>query len=174
MMEVQSGKPISAATIAARGKLFGEYKAFIKSKPGNMGSVSETDFEKIMKSYTGFTGYLQSAEVDLFSPPRARGGPVAPGGTYLVGERGPEILTMGRTPGEVISNYYVKGLTDTFKNFSIGNPRVGGQMSYNTGGKTELSVVINNPQVRNDQDIERIVQAVNRSQMRMARKLGLS
>jgi len=174
MAEITSGKPISAQTTAARNRILGEYNLFIKSKPSNMGSVSEKDFEKIMKSYTGFTGFLQSPEVDLFTPPRARGGPVAPGGTYLVGERGPEILTIGRTPGEVISNYYVKGLTDTFKKFSIGSPRVSGQMSYNTGGKTELSVVINNPQVRNDQDIERIVQAVNRSQMRMARKLGLS
>lgn len=37
-----------------------------------------------------------------FGPPRAGGGPVLPGGTYLVGERGPEWLTMGANSGTVI------------------------------------------------------------------------
>lgn len=32
---------------------------------------------------------------------RAVGGPVAPGGTYLIGERGPELLTMGNQSGYV-------------------------------------------------------------------------
>jgi len=35
---------------------------------------------------------------------RAGGGPVGAGGAFLVGERGPEILTMGRTGGTVSSN----------------------------------------------------------------------
>jgi hypothetical protein len=32
---------------------------------------------------------------------RASGGPVAPGGRYMVGEHGPEILTLGMTPGQI-------------------------------------------------------------------------
>lgn len=36
--------------------------------------------------------------------PRARGGPVLPGGTYLVGERGPELLRMGNNSGHITSN----------------------------------------------------------------------
>jgi hypothetical protein len=32
------------------------------------------------------------------------GGPVAANTTYLVGEQGPELLTMGRTPGNIIPN----------------------------------------------------------------------
>jgi hypothetical protein len=35
---------------------------------------------------------------------RAMGGPVAANTTYLVGEQGPELLTMGRTPGNIIPN----------------------------------------------------------------------
>ncbi|MGE0178990.1 MAG: phage tail length tape measure family protein [Sphingomonas sp.] len=35
---------------------------------------------------------------------RAYGGPVAPGGTYLIGERGPELLTMGGARGYVTPN----------------------------------------------------------------------
>lgn len=36
--------------------------------------------------------------------PRAFGGPVQPGSTYLVGERGPEVLVMGSGSGTVIPN----------------------------------------------------------------------
>lgn len=36
--------------------------------------------------------------------PRANGGPVNSGGTYLVGERGPELLQMGRNGGSVTPN----------------------------------------------------------------------
>lgn len=35
---------------------------------------------------------------------RAGGGPVSAGGTYLVGERGPELLQMGGSSGNVVSN----------------------------------------------------------------------
>jgi len=39
-----------------------------------------------------------------FRGPRAAGGPVTAGGTYLVGERGPELLTMGARGGYVTPN----------------------------------------------------------------------
>jgi hypothetical protein len=35
---------------------------------------------------------------------RASGGPVTAGGTYLVGERGPELLTIGSSSGYVTPN----------------------------------------------------------------------
>jgi len=37
-------------------------------------------------------------------PGRANGGPVMPGGTYLVGEKGPELLQMGSQGGNVVPN----------------------------------------------------------------------
>lgn len=40
---------------------------------------------------------------------RASGGPVAAGGAYLVGERGPEILQMGGTGGNVVPNNKIGG-----------------------------------------------------------------
>ena len=40
----------------------------------------------------------------LLSGARAGGGPVSAGGTYLVGERGPELLQMGGSSGTVVSN----------------------------------------------------------------------
>lgn len=45
---------------------------------------------------------------------RALGGDVAPGGTYLVGENGPEYLKMGATGGTVIPNHALAGTTNYF------------------------------------------------------------
>lgn len=42
-------------------------------------------------------------------PGRASGGPVSAGGTYLVGERGPELLTMGSSAGFVTPNHAIGG-----------------------------------------------------------------
>ena len=40
---------------------------------------------------------------------RASGGPVAAGGTYLVGEQGPELLQMGGSSGNVVPNHALGG-----------------------------------------------------------------
>lgn len=45
---------------------------------------------------------------------RALGGDVAPGGTYLVGENGPEYLKMGATGGTVVPNHALAGTTNYF------------------------------------------------------------
>ena len=41
--------------------------------------------------------------------PKAKGGPVSAGGSYLVGERGPEILQMGSRSGNIIPNNAIGG-----------------------------------------------------------------
>jgi len=46
-----------------------------------------------------------------FRGPRAAGGPVTAGGTYLVGERGPELLTMGARGGYITPNGAMGGNT---------------------------------------------------------------
>lgn len=56
---------------------------------------------------TGFGDYNSTA---VLSGARANGGPVAPGGAYLVGERGPEILRMGRQGGTVVPNEAIGGV----------------------------------------------------------------
>lgn len=43
---------------------------------------------------------------------RERGGPVAAGGAYLVGEKGPEILQMGSRSGNIIPNNELGGVTN--------------------------------------------------------------
>jgi hypothetical protein len=42
-------------------------------------------------------------------PGRAAGGPVSAGGTYVVGERGPELLTMGSSGGVITPNHALGG-----------------------------------------------------------------
>lgn len=53
---------------------------------------------------------------------RANGGPVSPGSTYLVGERGPELLTMGTQGGFVHSNR-----SEAMDRYRSGGPRQGAQ-----------------------------------------------
>lgn len=62
------------------------------------------------KSGGGIGGFLGTIGGFLsLSGARANGGPVASGGTYLVGERGPELLKMGGSPGVVVPNHALKG-----------------------------------------------------------------
>jgi TP901 family phage tail tape measure protein len=58
---------------------------------------------------------------------RASGGPVRPGGTYMVGERGPELLTMTPSGGYVTSNSASQA---AMNRYSSGNTR-GGSISVN-------------------------------------------
>jgi hypothetical protein len=58
---------------------------------------------------------------------RASGGPVSPGSTYLVGERGPELLTMTPSGGYVTNNSASQAAMDRY---SGGNTR-GGAISVN-------------------------------------------
>lgn len=58
----------------------------------------------------GIGGFLGTIGGFLgLSGARANGGPVSAGGTYLVGERGPELLKMGGSPGVVVPNHALKG-----------------------------------------------------------------
>jgi hypothetical protein len=51
---------------------------------------------------------------------RAAGGPVAAGRTYLVGEKGPEILTMGGSSGHITPNHQLGGPTFLETHIEIG------------------------------------------------------
>lgn len=71
---------------------------------------------------TGFASVLAGAD---FSGPfalagaRAAGGPVSLGKTYLVGEKGPELFTAGRT-GQIIPNHELSGMGGT-RSITINN-----------------------------------------------------
>jgi len=74
----------------------------------------------------GFKGFLGG----LFGK-RANGGPVAAGGAFLVGERGPELLQMGSRGGNVIPNKDIGGTTN------IVNVSVDASGSSVSGSQTE-------------------------------------
>lgn len=63
------------------------------------------DFGNSHGSDGGILGTLASLAGSIGSAPgRAVGGPVVAGGTYMVGEKGPELLQMGSSSGNIIPN----------------------------------------------------------------------
>jgi hypothetical protein len=74
----------------------------------------------------GILGTIATA-VSSFGGPRAAGGPVAAGGTYLVGEKGPELLQMGASAGTIVPNQA---------------PAMRPSMGQVTGGTVEHRIVI--------------------------------
>lgn len=55
-------------------------------------------------SYTGAGSGWVNAVGSILDGRRATGGPVYPGGTFLVGENGPEVLRMGNNSGTIVPN----------------------------------------------------------------------
>jgi len=98
---------------------------------GGMGNISSREIEMRFKTsgnaaavdlarwlargaeYANLSASQAIGEAGLsFSiPGRAMGGPVSAGGTYLVGERGPELLTLGSSAGYVTPNHQLGGNT---------------------------------------------------------------
>tara|TARA_Y100000592_G_scaffold98700_1_gene172489 strand:- start:13267 stop:16680 length:3414 start_codon:yes stop_codon:yes gene_type:complete len=82
-------------------------KALIMKALGILGGGGGTP----IKGSTGVPGlepnsyYGTGGRYGSFTPPKlATGGPTRPNGTYLVGEQGPELLSMGNQPGYVHRN----------------------------------------------------------------------
>lgn len=73
------------------------------------------------------TGVTLSSSQPYSLPGRANGGPVSPFGTYVVGERGPEILQMGNQGGTVIPNEKIGGQSIQFGDININLPNVTNQ-----------------------------------------------
>ena len=59
----------------------------------------------------------------IFGGGKAAGGPVMPGGTYLVGEKGPELLKMGATGGNIVPNNQLGGATQVTYNINAVDAR---------------------------------------------------
>jgi len=99
---------------------------------------------QIEKAVAGIGGTIGGFLGNIFGK-RARGGPVAAGGAYLVGERGPEILQMGSRSGNIIPNNKMGG--GTVNNITVnvdasGNQLMeGGQLGGRNLGTLIASVV---------------------------------
>jgi len=69
----------------------------------------------------GAGGYTPELNAMRFRGARAAGGPVMSGGTYLVGERGPELFTPG-TSGSITPNSALGGNANITVNVNGGDP----------------------------------------------------
>jgi len=72
------------------------------------------ELDAIPRSIYTVLGTIRGGDLGQSSTPgakRASGGPVSPGGTYLVGENGPELLQMGAESGHVTNAAATSGLT---------------------------------------------------------------
>lgn len=88
-----------AASIRAKTGIEGFVKSVIQQIP-----IAIAQFIALKAATTflgGIGGGLLGGFLGGFGGARAEGGPTLPGRTYLVGERGPELLTMGSSPGFV-------------------------------------------------------------------------
>jgi len=89
-----------------------------------MGIFTRTEIDLMMKEFDRLDGRTIDTTInvnlkgrgastfsDTISGKKAAGGPVASGGTYLVGERGPELLQMGSSNGNIVPNSQLGGTT---------------------------------------------------------------
>ncbi len=67
----------------------------------------------IESAVSGIGGQIGGFFKGIFGGRKEKGGPVAAGGAYLVGEKGPEILQMGSRSGNIIPNDEIRGGNST-------------------------------------------------------------
>jgi tape measure domain-containing protein len=93
--------PTSGGTGSGGGGLLSGILSGIRGiSPGSSAGSSLT-------SFVSSTNDVLGASMPSLSGARANGGPVASGGTYLVGERGPELLRMGAQGGSITPNHAI-------------------------------------------------------------------
>lgn len=89
-------------------------------------------------------GLAQVAQIESTKyTPREKGGPVLPGQTYLVGEKRPELLTMGRDPG-YITPYVPKNSGNT-----VVKPTIVLQISPGVQGTVQAEIMRSVPALTN-------------------------
>ena len=99
-----------------------------------------------LKGQSGFLGVLGTALTGI--KPRADGGPVSGGSTYLVGERGPELF-VPRQSGSIVPNDRMQASAPAQQNIRIVNTIdpafVGDYMASPSGEQVILNVIKRNP-----------------------------
>ena len=93
----------------------------------------------IQRAVSGIGGRIGGFLGGLFGK-RANGGPVAAGGAYLVGEKGPEILQMGSRGGNIIPNNKIEGGTTNMVTVNV--DASGSSVSGNNADAQALGAVI--------------------------------
>lgn len=73
----------------------------------DVGGLFQSIFGKKVGGILGAIAKIGMSVAGAFGGARAAGGPVLPGQTYLVGERGPELLRMGGASGSIVPNHQI-------------------------------------------------------------------
>lgn len=91
-------------------------------------------------------------------PGKAVGGPVSAGGTYLVGEKGPELLQMGSQSGNIVPNHMLGGGFSVVINNTVSDQAQANVQPRMNNGNLELEVMIEKVLSRDMQQNGRITQ----------------
>ena len=131
---------LATATTTLLGKPMGDAWGMVGDKSAKqMLADARATIRDLAPGFSDFVRRQLSTTIDVgvnFTgnniPGRASGGPVSAGGTYLVGERGPELLTMGSSSGNITPNSSLGGgsARNTYHitvQSGVGDPRVIGQ-----------------------------------------------
>ncbi len=108
--QFEAGKALAIATATVQ-MFSAEMAAFagITSSTGGWG-IAAAAAEMAVVGVTGLAN-IANIESTQYRGARAMGGPVDPRSTYLVGERGPELLRMGNLGGFITPNHALPGNT---------------------------------------------------------------
>jgi tape measure domain-containing protein len=112
------------------GSLIGLISAGVGLFTGSAAASTPTGFNADGSAFNNISAWVPSGG-------RASGGPVLAGATYLVGERGPELLRMGAMGGSVTPNHALGG--DVKVNI-INN--AGAEVGVRRGGDGEIEIML--------------------------------
>lgn len=107
------------AAFAIAPLVMGVASKLLSKKKGGGGESEEPRVAPPAGSDDAFYNFLSAAQ------PRARGGPMSPGGHYLVGEEGPEVVVQGEDGGQVLSKedlQRIAAVQEVLRRYDPGEP----------------------------------------------------
>lgn len=143
MLDQMAAKWLTEQTMSGLGSLFGGLFGAFGGATGAAGTAGAWDSGANVDTSSG----LATAFGDLVG--LASGGPADAGRSYLIGENGPEILTMGG-PGTVTPNRSIGGYSQTVHNhFNISTPDAGSFRRSGSQIATEYARTMSRQAARN-------------------------
>lgn len=142
--------------------VFGELTAWVSSQVDRIVAPVRNLANRVTGMFGGGSGAVEGVTsdpmgTDTVDGQRAKGGPISRGGSYLVGERGPELITPGR------SGYVNKAAPPT-----AGGMTVNQTMNFTIQGKADDDVVEKIRRVMRDEVRETFRGVFSDTGMRMA------
>jgi TP901 family phage tail tape measure protein len=128
-----AGHDLAQAMIDAIKNAFNDLLAWFSGLPGKIVSaIGNIDVSGLIK-WPSLPSWLGGGDAEPAAeqpPARARGGPISRGSTYMVGERGPELITAGRS-----------GYVNKAGSFPAGGITINQSMVFNVDGSASEDVV---------------------------------